>query len=96
MTTWIILKKGPHGKIMHNLSAEFAHIFYSVTQVGLEKCAILLHVPKLVIISKGEYKILLEPLPSKKKMSRLNITCRLKGISIILVLCVPWTNKVGK
>ena len=63
MTTWIILKKGPHGKIMHNLSAEFAHIFYSVTQVGLEKCAILLHVPKLVIISKGENTILLSPFP---------------------------------
>ena len=39
--------------------------FYSVTQVGLEKCVILLHVPKLVIISKGEYTILLEPFPSK-------------------------------
>ena len=46
-----------------HLSAEFAHIFYSVTQVGLEKCAILLHVPKLVIISKGKYTILLRPFP---------------------------------
>ena len=64
MTTWIILKKGPHGKIMHNLSAEFAHIF-CVTQVGLEKCAILLHVPKLVIIFKRGIHNLIKSIPKK-------------------------------
>ena len=71
MTTWIILKKGPPGKIMHHLSAEFAHIFYSVTQVGLEKCVILLHVPKLVIISKGENTILLSSFPRNENCMKL-------------------------
>ena len=71
MTTWIILKKGPPGKIMHHLSVEFAHIFYSVTQVGLEKCVILLHVPKLVIISKGEYTILLSTFPRNENCMKL-------------------------
>ena len=71
MTTWIILKKGPHGKIMLHLSVEFAHIF-CVTQVGLEKCAILLHVPKLVIISKGEYAILLSRFPRNENCVKLS------------------------
>ena len=63
--------------------------FYSVTQVGLEKCVILLHIPKLVIISKGENTILLSSFPRNENCMKLK--CNSNVIDFVFYL-IHWTS----